>query len=280
MSAQPSSFLGDWLVSEYLYTPAGEYAGVIHQHRRLQPQGAVVRVIQTCQPVQAARKLSPQAQEVVEIMNRRAGEFVFDLQPSGQARHYLGPDVIGSGFLWHEGVLTARGLWPRFGYNFTSFSILLNPTRQITGGKFFQASQQIATLLGVAGPESEGFPTLSAISSSEQHSGICQFFSPEGQLVDSLTVTSAELDEIRNNMPGNFKRYGALIELEAASPSGEIVSAIEISDQHTAQVAGIWKIFQDEKLKQVQIYVLSSDNPRLPLKATTQQPAGGHQEME
>jgi len=39
---QPS-FLGDWLVSEYVYTPAGEYAGVIHQRRKLQPQGDVIR---------------------------------------------------------------------------------------------------------------------------------------------------------------------------------------------------------------------------------------------
>ena len=93
---QPS-FLGDWLVSEYVYTPAGEYAGVIHQRRKLQPQGDVIRVIQICEPVKVAEGISEQAKSVVEIMNKRVGEFVFDLKVVGKARHYLGEDVVGVG---------------------------------------------------------------------------------------------------------------------------------------------------------------------------------------
>ena len=103
------SFVGDWLVSEYLYTPAGEFAGVIRQRRQLQPQGDVIRVIQYCEPVIVSEKVSTQAQATIDIMNKRVGEFVFDLKIVGKARHYLGEDVIGGGFSWRDGVLTAKG---------------------------------------------------------------------------------------------------------------------------------------------------------------------------
>ncbi len=251
------SFIGDWLVSEYLYTPAGEYVGVIYQRRQLQPQGDVIRVVQICEPVQIVAGGSPQAQEVVSIMNRRVGEFVFDLRPVGRSRHYLGQDVIGGGFLWCEGVLTARGMWPRFGCNFTSFSILLNPRRQVTGGKFFLANQQIATLLGVAGPVSEGFPVIEPISSPQCFRGCCQVISPAGELLENFSVTHEDIDSIRSRMRGNVKRYGALTEWEAVADSGQIVSAIEISDQVSGQIAGLWKIVQDEKLYQVWVYMLT-----------------------
>jgi len=147
-----SSFIGSWLVSEYLYTPAGEFAGIIHQRRLLQPQGDVIRVIQHCEPVIVANGISEQAQATINIMNKRVGEFVFDLKLVGKARHYLGEDVIGGGFSWRDGVLTAKGLWTRFGYNFTSFSMLLNPKRQVTGGKFFIANEEVATIVGLAVP--------------------------------------------------------------------------------------------------------------------------------
>jgi hypothetical protein len=112
MRQQPASFLGDWLVSEYLYTPAGEYVGLIRQRRKLQPQEDRIRVIQICEAVQAADGVSAQAAAVAAVMNRRVGVFVFDLKLAGKARHYLCEDVVGGGFLWREGVLTARGFWP------------------------------------------------------------------------------------------------------------------------------------------------------------------------
>jgi hypothetical protein len=254
----PPSFIGDWLVSEYLYTPAGEYVGVICQRRRLQPHGEVIRVVQICEPVQIAEGISPQAQEVVSIMNRRVGEFVFDLRPVGRARHYLGPDVIGGGFLWCEGVLTARGMWPRFGCNFTSFSILLNSRRQVTGGKFFLANQQIATLLGVAGPVSEGFPVIEPVSSPRCFRGFCQVISPAGELLENFAVTNEDIDATRSRMQGNVKHYGALTEWEAVADPGQIVSAVEVSDQVSGQIAGFWKIVQDEKLYQVWVYMLTA----------------------
>lgn len=255
-----TSFVGDWLVSEYLYTPAGEYAGLIHQRRLLQQRGEMIRVVQICEPVQIAEGISPQAQEVVAIMNRRVGEFVFDLKLEGQARHYLGQDVVGSGFLWCDGVITARGIWPRFGYNFTSFSIMLAPNRQITGGTFFLANQQVATLSGVAEPDPRGFPVLAPIVSLAGFRGVCQVISSDGELLERFPVTSEDIDAMYGRMQGNRKRYGALTEWEAVAFPGQIVSAIEVSDQVSGQIAGLWKIFQDEKLHQVRFYTLTAES--------------------
>lgn len=253
---QPS-FLGDWLVSEYVYTPAGEYAGVIHQRRKLQPQGDVIRVIQICEPVKAAHSLSGQAEEVINVMNKRVGEFVFDLKIVGKARHYLGEDVVGGGFSWKDGVLTARGMWTRFGYNFTSFSILLNPGRQLTGGKFFVANEEIATIVGAAVPEEEGFPTLEPTSPSGQYHGERYSVLPDGELLETLAITADEATFTnKEGMRGKEKQYGALREMEMVSAPGETISAMEVNDQTSGSVAGIWKKFRDEKLYQVDVYIL------------------------
>ena len=253
---QPS-FLGDWLVSEYVYTPAGEYAGVIHQRRKLQPQGDVIRVIQICEPVKTAHSVSGQAEEVINIMNKRVGEFVFDLKIVGKARHYLGEDVVGGGFSWKDGVLTARGMWTRFGYNFTSFSMLLNPRRQVTGGKFFVANEEVATIVGAAVPEEEGFPVLEPTRPSGTYHGERFSISPDGELLETLAITADETTFTdKEGMCGKEKQYGALRELEMVSAPGETISAIEVNDQTSGSIAGIWKKFRDEKLYQADVYVL------------------------
>lgn len=253
---QPS-FLGDWLVSEYVYTPAGEYAGVIHQRRKLQPQGDVIRVIQVCEPVKAADGISERAREVIEIMNRRVGEFVFDLKLVGKARHYLGEDVVGGGFSWKDGVLTARGMWTRFGYNFTSFSMLLDPNRQVTGGKFFIANEEIATIVGVAVPENEGYPEMTDGTISGKYQGERHTISPDGELLETKTLESASpLAALQEQSLTRQKKYSALTELEGVTTPGETVSAIEITDHSSGSIAGIWKAFRDEKLSKVDVYVL------------------------
>jgi hypothetical protein len=257
MSAQPSSFLGDWLVSEYLYTPAGEFAGIIHQRRRLQPQGEVIRVSQICEPVKVAEGISEQAKSVIEIMNKRVGEFVFDLKMVGKARHYLGEDVIGGGFSWKDGVLTARGMWTRFGYNFTSFSILLHPERQVTGGKFFIANEEVATIVGVAMPEADGYPEFQAGAAAGRYRGERYVLSPDGELLETTSITDNDLPFANSGgMRGNEKQYGALREMELVSAPGETLSAIEVTDHASGSVAGIWKKFRDEKLNQVDVYIL------------------------
>lgn len=262
MNTQPS-FIGSWLVSEYLYTPAGEYAGVIHQRRQLQPQGDVIRVVQICEPVKAAEGISERAREVVEVMNKRVGEFVFDLKLVGKARHYLGGDVVGGGFSWKDGVLTARGLWTRFGYNFTSFSILLNPERQVTGGKFFTANEEVATIVGVAAPENQGYPEMIDGTISGNHQGERHTISPDGELLETENLESASLlVRLQEQAPALQKKYGALTELEAVTAPGETVSAIEIADLASGSMAGIWKTFRDEKLSKVDVYLLTADRRR------------------
>lgn len=253
---QPS-FLGDWLVSEYVYTPAGEYAGVIHQRRRLQPQGDVIRVIQICEPVKAAEGISERAREVVEIMNKRAGEFVFDLKLVGRARHYLGEDVVGGGFSWKDGVLTARGMWTRFGYNFTSFSMLLSPNRQVTGGKFFVANEEIATIVGVAVPENEGYPEMTDGEISGKYRGERHTISPDGELLETTSIKANEFTfEEKDGFRGREKQYGPLLEIEAVTAPGVSVSLLEVRDYASNSIAGLAKWFQDEKLSHVHVYFL------------------------
>jgi len=252
------AFVGDWLVSEYLYTPAGEFAGVIRQRRQLQPQGDAIRVLQYCEPVQEAENISVQAKEVIAKMNMRVGEFVFDLKLEGRARHYLGEDVIGGGFSWRDGVLTARGLWTRFGYNFTSFSMLLNPKRQVTGGKFFLANEEIATIVGLAVPEPEGFPEFAEGEISGNYHGERFSIAPNGDLLNKIEIQADETTfSDKAGMRGNEKQYGALHELEVVAAPGETISAIEVHDHASGSIAGIWKRFRDEKLSQVDIYLLN-----------------------
>lgn len=257
-----TSFIGSWLVSEYLYTPAGEFAGIIRQRRLLQPQGDVIRVIQHCEPVLVADGISEQAQATINIMNKRIGEFVFDLKLVGRARHYLGVDVIGGGFSWRDGVLTARGMWTRFRYNFTSFSMLLNPNRQVTGGKFFIANQEVATIVGLAVPEAEGYPEFKDGTIADKYHGERYTISPDGELLETQNMESGSLlpqfqqQAVGIQKNGNEKRYGALREMEMVTAPGETISAIEITDHASGSIAGIWKKFRDEKLSGVEVYVL------------------------
>ncbi len=255
------SFVGDWLVSEYLYTPSGEFAGIIRQRRILEPQGDVIRLIQHCEPVLVAGNVSQQAQTTINIMNKRVGEFIFDLKVEGKARHYLGEDVIGGGFSWQDGVLTAKGLWPRFGYNFTSFSMLLNPNRQVTGGKFFTANEEIATIVGVATPENEGYPEFMDGELFERYHGERWTISPDGELLETTSITTNEYTFTdKEGMHGNEKQYGALREIEMVTTPGETISAIEVTDHASKSIAGIWKKYRDEKLNQVEVYLLKNKN--------------------
>lgn len=266
-----TSFIGNWLVSEYLYTPSGEYVGVIHQRRQLIPKDDVIRVIQFCEPVKVTTELSENAKDTLEIMNKRVGEFIFDLKLVGKARHYLGEDVIGGGFSWRDGVLTAKGLWTRFGYNFTSFSILLNPTRQVTGGKFFIANQEVATIVGVAVPENEGYPTFGDMESAsllaekqeqapalqKKYKGERFSISPDGQEISCSEIEANEKTFTeKDGMRGNQKQYGALLESEITLAPGETSSNIEVFDHVSGSIAGIWKKYKDEKLHQVDVYIL------------------------
>ncbi len=143
-------FTGRWLVSEYVFNPDGAFVGVIHQHRYLEPvANNRLRVRQQMQ-IDPALAAHP--------MGRFAGNWTFDLVREGALRQYHGADVVGSGQPYGDSAMLGEGVWPRFGYNFTSFALMLHPQRQVTGGKFYAASQIVATIIGVAHPETHDQP--------------------------------------------------------------------------------------------------------------------------
>lgn len=143
--APADAFVDSWRVSEYVFNPDGSFAGVVRQERMLERlENGRIRVTQYCNPDEA---LTPHP------MARFAGTWVFELQRSGNRRLYHGPDVVGMGLAWGEGAMTGRGVWPRFGHNFVSFAVLAQEDRQVTGGKFYNASQLVANVVGIAVPE-------------------------------------------------------------------------------------------------------------------------------
>ena len=141
-------FGGAWLVTEHVYDPDGTYRGSVAQRRRVEPADrGRVRVVQHCEP-------SPDLDG--HPMAAFAGDWIFELQVDGRRRRYLGPDVMGAATEWQPGTMTGRGIWPRFGYEFESYSVLVAPDRQLTGGFFSLAGRSVADIVGVAVPESSG----------------------------------------------------------------------------------------------------------------------------
>lgn len=139
-------FLGAWRVTEYVFEPDGRYAGFVHQRRTLhQLDNGHIRVVQQCHP---------SAELDTHPMAAFAGEWVFDLSVAGQKRLYHGPDVIGMGMQWVDGIMTGRGRWPRFGYDFVSFGFLDSAEKQITGGTFHDDGIPLVRIIGIAHPES------------------------------------------------------------------------------------------------------------------------------
>ena len=141
-------FRGAWLVTEYVFDPDGAHRGSVAQRRLVEPAGeGRFRVAQSCLP-------SPELED--HPMAGFAGDWVFDMEIDGAERRYLGPDVVGAGTEWSPGAMTGRGAWPRFGYEFESYSVLMAPDRQLTGGFFSLAGRSVADIVGVAVPESAG----------------------------------------------------------------------------------------------------------------------------
>ena len=161
--SENDSFGGAWLVAEYVYDPDGTYRGMVAQRRIVEPAGDNrLRVTQHCEP-------SPELAD--HPMAAFAGEWVFDLEVIGAERRYLGPDVVGTGTEWQPGAMTGNGVWPRFGYEFESYSVLVAPDRQLTGGFFSLAGRSVADIIGVAVPESSGLEPRLDLSTPPPHPG-------------------------------------------------------------------------------------------------------------
>ncbi len=104
-------------------------------------------------------------------MSGFAGEWVFEVEVSGTSRLYMGPDVVGFGTEWQTGAMTGQGLWPRFGYEFESYAVLVACDRQLTGGCFSLAGRPIAEIVGVAVPESSGLDPRLELSATPPELG-------------------------------------------------------------------------------------------------------------
>jgi hypothetical protein len=109
------------------------------------PDGTI-QVVQFCEP-EAALAEHP--------MGALVGEWTYTLSMKGRSRYYHGPDVYGSALSWGEDTLTEHGFWERLGHNFTAFSVMVAPEREISGLKFYNASQLVAYIVGLAVPDSD-----------------------------------------------------------------------------------------------------------------------------
>ncbi len=283
------TFLGAWLVTEYVYNPDGTFAGIVRQRRELeQLENGRIRVTQDCQPEPSLKG---------HVMERFVGKPVFELSVDGRYRRYHGPAVIGTGLPWGDGAMTGSGLWPDFGHNFRSFGILPEPYRQLTGGKFFNATEMVANIVGVAvheessgdWPELVGFLWAGDVASNWQgtlrhvnNDGIVQREVPlqrhyEQHSIDQLSWVdewdgrvSFSLDlcpkigrfqmngrgERGAVLQGIGKQYGWLLEVEAISEGGLRVELMEVLDGRSGHLVGLRRWLQDDELERVEVIQL------------------------
>ncbi len=270
-------FMGAWRVSEYVHDPDGCFVGVVRQRRELERlENGYLRVTQRCAP-DAALARHP--------MGRFAGTWVFDLSVDGPARLYHGPDVVGSGFAWGEGALTGRGLWPRFGHNFTSFAVLVTPERQLTGGQFFDASQMVANVVGVAVPEVCGqWPELTGVTRAGDVAarwvGTKRRVDPAGTVLfedkverryDGQTFQEGDFRlyltpartklECRGtladaNTQGLAKQTGPLLEGELVLDARRLLTFKEVLDAEAGHLVSLRRLYKDQQLDHVEVFRL------------------------
>lgn len=272
---ETDQFLGSWLVSEYVYTPDGQTIGVVHQRRELRRlDDHRIRVIQQCAP-----------DPVLDghPMAAFSGEWVFDLSIAGRLRRYHGPDVVGCGEAWGEGMMLGRGLWPRFGKLFDSFAMLVIPDRQVTGGRFFVGPAPVACIVGVGVPEhtGAGWPVLH----NNEHPamlatcwrGHMHRLSPDGAVVDvhplerqydSSSITEATPDrtvmfrydhqKISGDGVGIAWRIGALIEGNILLTPEHSVTFLEVYDSATGVIVGIRRHYRAGLLECVETFRLTA----------------------
>ncbi len=214
------------------------------------------------------------------------GESVFRLRMDGRVRRYLGPDVIGSGLTWGAGVLTGRGMWPQFGHNFTSFSIMVAPDRQITGGQFFNAGEMVANIIELAIPEGSGagYPELVGLGWPADIAGrwigtrrevtgagaivtetrVEREYSGEAGYAESgFTLTLVDRGSrwsARGTLTGIAKRTGWM--LETAGVSGEsFVQVLDVLDPQGGNLVSLRRWLRNESLASVEVLRLRPVSP-------------------
>lgn len=270
------NFLGAWLVTEHVYNPDGTFAGTIRQRRELeQLANGRIRVTQYCQPEESLAG---------HPMGRFTGTPTFELSLDGRFRRYHGPAVVGTGIPSGEAAMMGRGLWPEFGHNFRSFAILPVADCQLTGGKFFNATEMIANIAGVAVSESStnDFPMLNQEyrPTRLEWRGTSRTFLADGRLqierpnrrtfykVNDEQIVWKEAGEMttltRDN--GRFrshnsigKLFGPLFEMETVLQDGRICEQLELLDTVRGHLVGIRRWLQDEVVEKVEVVRLQSN---------------------
>ena len=273
-----ASFLGSWLVSEYVYNPNGSFAGINHQRRMLETlENGRIRITQICDP---APELASHS------LGRFRGEWVFDISVDGRVRRYHGPDVIGTGLTWGEGVMTGRGLWPNLGFNFTSFGILTSETRQLTGGKFLSAGQMQANIVGIAVNEAitNEYPVFEAVRPEEiSHTwiGTRRVLLADGSLSSEHSFTRRYQAETWSDPNGNWqfekspdegvqkvklgnavglsKQYGTMLEAELVSDPQTVLEVLEVFDPVGKNLVGLRKWHTDHVLTKLEAIFLKPE---------------------
>jgi hypothetical protein len=136
-------FAGAWRVKEYVFDASGAPLGVVHQTRRVAPSEKGLRIHMDCDP------------DAGVVMENFRGHHEFDVVVDGRLRRYQGPAVLGMGVAVDRGIVLGRGVWPHFGYSFTSYSVLVAKDRQLTGGAFHRGGEVVARIAGVAAPAAQ-----------------------------------------------------------------------------------------------------------------------------
>ena len=291
-STYENRFEGAWLVSEYVYTPSGEFSGVVRQTRKVSPtENGRIQVTQNCMPSDQLYN-SPMASF--------RGEHVFDLVPDGHARRYLGPAVIGSGLTWGEGAMTGRGLWPSFGHNFTSFAVMSEPEVQLTGGKFFTGTEMVANIVGIAEPQTSDEPDWPRLEGeteawvcAENWQGKTRQVNAQGKVLKESTLhrsysivegqrfLTEKVDDCDSicfqisvskknqiqvlgealgaSLQGLGKAYGWLTELELCLAPSWIVEWMEVLDARHRRLVGIRRWWNDSVLDHIDVVNLSAN---------------------
>lgn len=249
------AFVGSWRVREYVYAPNGALVGTVRQLRRLERYGTRIRVVQECTPDDALAG---------HPMERFAGRHQFELTVDGPRRLYHGPAVVGHAWTIAEGAMLGRGVWPEFGYAFTSFSVVCAPGVQLTGGTFGRADEPMARIVGIAVDERDGgdeFPTLGearrAADVATTWAGTCAALDDAGfsvkaprsrryvgdaweehgpgpparlALVPDRLHLRAEGHLQERRLVGFARRFGPALHLEAVLASGVVVDELDVVD--------------------------------------------------
>jgi hypothetical protein len=268
-------FINCWQVTEYWHSPDGTLAGVLHQTRDISRQeDGSLRVIQRCAPQGESSSLAALAEF--------SGEWVFDLRAEGAQRHYLGPDVVGRGVAYGDCII-GRGVWPRYGHNFVSFSVLLSANRQLTGGLFFHAHALVAAICGAATPTlADEQPALGGADEpaalATHWRGTSQVYDAAGALLAQRAcqriyqphgfeswhegaaqpfavswAAASERDIVGGSGAGVSRRYGPLRDTTLVAHSRQI-DVMDVLDAQTGTLVSVVQVY--EHLQPVQIEIV------------------------